>query len=170
MSITRIFVQLTNTSETVSPTGSQSIAHAPREVPKPLSGVCEVKSVLIKILSNCFSHCANNCTDGTKQLQVQLLPAKTTPTYCILHPMHSRRRKTSASLKTILREAIKIIDFIKASSSRAHLFKFLCAKWEARIQHTCCPGEKHSCLKEKHPRHRFRCKLSDHFWTWTAKD
>lgn len=71
-----------------------NVAHGPPKVPKTLSGICEVKTIFIQILSSCFSHYSDTSTDGTKEMWMKLLPSRNTPIYCILHPKHSEGGKS----------------------------------------------------------------------------
>ncbi|XP_055644976.1 zinc finger BED domain-containing protein 5-like [Toxorhynchites rutilus septentrionalis] len=82
-----------------------------------------------------WEHCVDVCTDGAKAMvgktagvvaRIQEKAESCGSSHCILHRYALAMKKISPSLKEVLEESIKIINFIKARPKNSRLFKTLC--------------------------------------------
>lgn len=82
-----------------------------------------------------WEHCVDICTDGAKAMvgktsgavaRIKEVAPKCTSSHCILHRQALAVKKMPPSLKTVLDEAVKIINFIKSRPLNMRLFQVLC--------------------------------------------
>lgn len=82
-----------------------------------------------------WEHCVDVCTDGAKAMvgktagavaRIKEVATKCTSSHCILHRQALAVKKMPLSLTTVLNEAVKIINFIKARPLNMRLFHILC--------------------------------------------
>ena len=82
-----------------------------------------------------WEKCISVCTDGAKAMTGKLSGAVTriknvaknsNSNHCILHRYALVTKRISASLKTVLDEAVQIINFIKTRPLQSRIFKALC--------------------------------------------
>lgn len=82
-----------------------------------------------------WKNCVDICTDGAKAMvgktagavaKIKNLAPNCTNSHCILHRQALAVKKMPLSLKKVLDESVKIINFIKSRPLQTRLFKILC--------------------------------------------
>uniref|UniRef100_A0A671MBF3 HAT C-terminal dimerisation domain-containing protein n=1 Tax=Sinocyclocheilus anshuiensis TaxID=1608454 RepID=A0A671MBF3_9TELE len=96
-----------------------------------------------------WDKCVGICTDGTRSMtgrisdlvtRVQNLAPLAKWTHCMIHRESLASKQMPLSLEAVLKQAVQIINFIKARPLNAHLFSLLCqemgAEHEQLLFHT----------------------------------
>lgn len=82
-----------------------------------------------------WNNCIDVCTDGAKAMvgpvagvvtRIKKVSKNCTSCHCILHRHSLAMKKMPASLKQVLDNAVKIVNFVKARPVRCRLLKILC--------------------------------------------
>lgn len=92
-----------------------------------------------------WENCIDVCTDGAKSMvgiiagavtRIKRVAKNCSSSHCILHRHALATKKMPETLKCVLDDAVKIINYIKSRPLQSRLFKILCADM----------GSEHSCL------------------------
>ena len=82
-----------------------------------------------------WEKCVDVCTDGVQSMvgkvngvvsRIKVVAPSCTSSHCVLHIQANVSKKISTSLKNVLDEAAKIVNFIKVRPLQSRLFKILC--------------------------------------------